>query len=127
MCFNPPRGESIVNEVAQSRNSRQIAFTGSSAYGSNLEQAQDDNHDYEVLPLQQLPLPIPAQATDPSTSHEMNEYIEATTVTATHEDSTKGTPQETKRYEHLYDTASTPLTSSMDNAEMCDSSSQDTK
>ena len=122
--FLHPRGDVLVNEVAQSHDQSQITFTGCAAYGSVPQQAaQEENHDYEVVPLRQLPPLLPARATDLSTSHRISGDYE---VVATHEKSAEGISHEVKSdEEHLYDTADAPSTDSTRTAAMHISASQD--
>lgn len=67
------RNEVIVNEVARSHDPNLVTFTGHTF----LQQAQDDDHDYESLPLQTVPPDLPARAKEPTAAEQVsNEYVE---------------------------------------------------
>ena len=51
--------DEIANELAQSEYDNRIVFTGCAAYGTALKPAQDEEHEYETIPLSSIPPPPP--------------------------------------------------------------------
>lgn len=80
------RDEVIVNEVAESRDPKLVTFTSHTF----LQQAQDDNHDYESLPLQDFPPDLPARTKEPTTTEqESNGYVDIPFLATAHDAESK--------------------------------------
>ena len=70
----------IANEIAESQGEKQISIRGCSAYGVILQSVQDENHDYETIPLRPLPGPPHLQAQDNSPTSSLQDVFQYETI-----------------------------------------------
>ena len=108
----------LANELAESNDPKQIAFRSCSAYGIVLQPVEEENHEYETIPLRPLPHLPPARGSGPTTSPQTSVSYENTRALQDHRavdsDQTRSTtpsrspPQELGGDEHLYEPTGGP-------------------
>ena len=81
------RDDVMTREVAGSQDLRQISFTACTAYEAQAFEAQvDDNHDYEVIPLNNVPPLPPARASNPTSPMQEGSHYENLPVNSAERD-----------------------------------------
>ena len=108
----------LANELAESNDPKQIAFRSCSAYGIVLQPVEEENYEYETIPLRPLPRLRPARGSGPTSSPQTSVSHENTSALQYHRavdsDQTRSTtpshspPQELGGDEHLYEPTGGP-------------------
>ena len=104
VIHNSPRDVVLATELAES-NVNQISFRGCSAYGVIPQSMEEENNDYEAIPLKPQPRLPPARGSGPTASPQKRTQYENTRVLPSHSQ-----PQELEGDEHVYEPTCAPDT-----------------
>ena len=86
MVDNFFRDDVIAREVADSQDLKQISLTACTAYETHAFEAQDGSHDYEAIPLKNLPPLPPARASNPTSPVQKSGQYENLPASSAQED-----------------------------------------
>ena len=115
---NSSRDVVLANELAESNNLRQVSFKGCSAYGVIPQTVEEENNDYETIPLRPtLPRFPPPRGSGPTSSLQttvlfentqaLQDYTTVVSGQASNTGPSHSPPQELGNDDHIYEPTDT--------------------
>ena len=97
----------LANQLAESEDPKQIAFRSCSAYGLIAQPVDENNHDYEAIPLRPLPRP-PQTSGQYENTQALQDHRAVVSGQARSTAPSHSPPQELGGDEHLYEPTGGP-------------------